>query len=306
MTADSAVESGRDTPRPDGGRRSVFQQLVGQDHVDLVLRLTLLLLLVFSSQAWSVYMFTVGFCVLAMIHLPLLRNAAFWMLLGAFQLGHVLVFELPTANNSAYVIAYWCLAVGVSLLFPDVRKALALEARLLVGLIFLFAAVWKAATPEYMEGGTFYFMLLADERFSEELLPFESVYDPLMRSHADMLERMSRLEPVITVERVPAVYWIAQAMTWWTICIEGVIAVLFLWPDGPRIMRMRNLVFLLFIVTTYPPTKLTVFAWMMTIFGLAQCPPEYKKTRFCYLAVFVGVFLTLGGAMERLIFDLFI
>jgi hypothetical protein len=120
-----------------------------------------------------------------------------------------------------------------------------------------------------------------------------------------MLESMRRLEPVITVERVPAAYWIAQAMTWWTLGIEGLVAVLFLWPDGPRILRLRNFVFLLFIVTTYPATKLTVFGWTLTIFGLAQVPPEFKKTRFCYLAVFVGMFCTLGGHIEELILRLF-
>ena len=80
---------------------------------------------------------------------------------------------------------------------------------------------------------------------------------------------------------------LAGALTWWTLLLEGSIALMFLWPDSRRSAIIRNCMLLGFGVTTYAVAHVRGFGWMLMLLGLAQCTDRDKEFRAAYFAVFL-------------------
>jgi hypothetical protein len=76
-------------------------------------------------------------------------------------------------------------------------------------------------------------------------------------------------------------------MTWWTVAVEGAVALTFLWPVGRGLSKVRDATLLTFCVTTYAVATVAGFGWLLLALGIAQCQPERRTTQLCYLAVFV-------------------
>jgi hypothetical protein len=75
-------------------------------------------------------------------------------------------------------------------------------------------------------------------------------------------------------------------MTWWTVAIEGFLALAFLWPRDRGLSRLRDAALLVFCATTYAAATVEGFGWLLIAMGVAQCPPERPRTRGLYLAAF--------------------
>src|SRR5262245_14685477 len=75
-------------------------------------------------------------------------------------------------------------------------------------------------------------------------------------------------------------------MTWWTVILEGAIAVVFLWPVKQRLSTLRDALLLTFCATIYAVVPVEGFGWLLIALGVAQCDPSRRRTRFLYLAVF--------------------
>ena len=62
----------------------------------------------------------------------------------------------PLADNHIYLLAYWCLAIGLALAGPAPAATLATSSRWLVGAAFTMAVLWKAVlSPDYVEAASF-------------------------------------------------------------------------------------------------------------------------------------------------------
>lgn len=80
--------------------------------------------------------------------------------------------------------------------------------------------------------------------------------------------------------------WLARFVTLWTIALEGLVAVTFLWPLGRGLSALRDMCLIIFCATTYAVAPVEGFGWLLIAVGVAQCEPERGKTRLVYLAVF--------------------
>ena len=112
------------------------------DPVDLPLRMTLLAL---SLRPIGGGLLRPGFLVLTVLGLVvpgLLRRSTLWALLTALAAFRVLE-DWPLPDNHAYLLCYWCLAITLALRTAEPEPVLALNGRLLIGLVFAFAALWK-------------------------------------------------------------------------------------------------------------------------------------------------------------------
>lgn len=218
-----------------------------------------------------------------------LRSAWYWFLLTAvFAVNHALLWH--TLDNHKYLLTYWCLALGISRLQPDSLRVAAVNGRLLIGLCFLFATVSKLLSPEYLDGSFFHYTLLADSRFSG-LSDIVGGVTGEMRSDniaaiRDLALPYGALDSV-TLQDGPRVALLAGVMTWWTIAVEGSIALLFLLPERLRITRVRDVCLLLFMFTTYPVATVVGFGRLLAVGGLAQTRNTLGVERALYLAAFV-------------------
>ncbi len=279
------------------------QQVVEQDTFDLVARITLILLIVQTINAlWYDHfpMTLVTFC--AIIHQPLLRSPGFWIGVGAYRL-FTTSFNWMTADNHTWLYAYWCLALGCSLLLEDRNRAIALNGRVMIGLVFSFATIWKLTSPEFLDGSALHFVLHQDSRAFELSRVLGDFTLDVGTNNRSVVPEMSELYPIIQLVDAPSLPWLAKVLTWWTIAIEAAISVLFLLPTSSRLSRWRHLLLWVFVVTTYLPIEVTHFGLILLVMGVAQCPAESPRPRFAYLVLMPVIYAFYDGHLKHYLFN---
>ncbi len=255
------------------------------DAMDLSLRLTLLALLLQPIGNWVLRPAILG-CAGAGLLLPSgHRSSLLWFALTALTAGRV-VLDWPLADNHAYLLAYWCLAIALALGVSNAGAHLSSNARWLTGLVFLLAVGWKLSSLDYLDGTFFRVTLLVDDRFEGFTrlvggLPAEVLdHNRLaLEQHVDGPALAGAPHLTLT----PRVDWLAALMTGWTLTIEAAVAIAFLW--GPA--RFRHAALLVFCVTVYAVATVAGFGWLLVAMGVAQCAPDEAKARMSYVVAFV-------------------
>ena len=80
-------------------------------------------------------------------------------------------------------------------------------------------------------------------------------------------------------------------MTWWTVLLEGAVAVAFLWLLERGVSRWRDALLLLFCVTTYAIAPVEGFGWLLISMGVAQGESKQRKMRWAYLTAFALILI---------------
>ena len=265
---------------------------------DLPLRLSLLLLLLTPVGGWEVRPFLLLLAGAGLLSPAVLRAPVTWLLL-TFLTGWRVVADWPMSDNHAYLLCYWCLAVGLSRLTPAPGSALASSARLLLGLTFAFATLWKVAlSPDYLDGTFFRVWLLVDTRFEA----LAQLVGGLSAQEIDASRYFLQPPPSLGEEHLPALVEppplraAAAGLTWATAALEALLAIVFLAPAPGRWFALRHIVLIFFCATTYAIAPVTSFGWMLLAMGTAACPPAALRLRGAYLVCFA--LLVLHDAIE--------
>ena len=272
--------------------------------VDLALRLTLLLLLLQPIGNWRVRPLALAVAGAGLLIPKLLRWPGIWALL-TFLTAWRLYLEWPVSDNHSYLLCYWCLAIFITLLAEDAPALLARNGRLLIGCAFAFATLWKLAlSPDYLEGTFFRVTLLLDPRFEGLTLFAGGLTPDLLESQRAVLAQHvdGRIfEPLEHALEPASFIRLAQTATVWTVAIESVVAIAFLWPAGTGPSRYRDALLLLFCLTTFAVAPVAGFGWLLIALGIAQSDPEARRTRWLYLAAFVLILFYRDFPWARLI-----
>src|ERR1700754_5072931 len=142
---------------------------------EAALRLTAVDLLLRPMGPWGVRPLILALAGLALVLPRVLRSPATWYALAVLVAARI-VADWPLPDNHIYLLAYWCLAVALALGACGGARTLLGSSRLLIGLAFLLAVVWKAAlSPDYTDGRFFRVTLLTDERFADAGLLFRGL-----------------------------------------------------------------------------------------------------------------------------------
>jgi hypothetical protein len=256
--------------------------------------LTVVLLLTSAPDQWYLRAPLIALFALGVVFRSWLVRPQFWYVVATL-LGATVYLNWESSDNHKYLFVYWCLALCCAFSLPkhEQQEALALTSRWLIGLCMLLAAVWKLATPDYTSGTFFHYETLCDGRLAsfvawltgmtpESLAANRELRELIQSGHLRGLAIQS-----VTLADSPRLVWLAQGMTWWTVAIEGILAVLFLAPDKPRISAVRNAALLLFAATTYFVAPVRGFGWMLMLLGMAQCRDDQRGLRLAYLAALV-------------------
>ncbi|HZN36096.1 MAG TPA: hypothetical protein VFB80_19835 [Pirellulaceae bacterium] len=257
--------------------------------------LTVVLLLTSAPAQWYLVGPLVALFALGVVYRRWLARPAFWYVVATL-LGTTVYLNWESSDNHKYLFVYWCLALTSALSLPREQQApaLAQSSRWLIGLCMLLAVLWKVSTPEYCSGSFFHYTLLADDRFAQFTSLAAGVPLDQLRDNAKLVDllREGHLTAGTSIASVvlassPAVNLLALAMTWWTVAIEGLLAVLYLAPNGRRLAASRNLLLVLFAATTYLIAPVRGFGWMLMLLGLAQCEDRDRIFRPLFLAALV-------------------
>jgi len=280
------------------------RRLEGCPVVDMVAPLTLILLLLYPVGHEEVRIALQLGAVAGLVYRPLQRVSGYWLLL-AVGMGTGCVLLWHDADNHKYLMTYWCLALGLSCAADDTAKALRINARLLVGLCFLFAVVWKLRTPDFLTGEYYQFSMLTDDRlFSVGQLFTGMGPDTYFqnREAIDQLTAYSSSLDQVSFTGAAGLRPLSLLLVFWTLLVESWIIVSFLWPTASKWgARSRYASLLVFIATTYAAAHVGGFAWILTIMGLAQIRRGHAAWRLAYLGVLGLVILYQLGPIDYLL-----
>lgn len=262
---------------------------------DLLARMTILALLLHVHDHHYLVPSLGALALAGLVFTSLPRSAVYW---GAVTglLGLFFAYVWFSIDNHKYLIAYWCLALLGSRLVADPRPVLELNGRLLIGLGFGFATLWKLISPEFLDGTFFHMTFLTDQRFQTfARVVGEVPLDALRQNHKDldMLVRgfgqVSHLPDPLPLRDSVVLPSLARALAVWTVALEGLTAVTFLWPRADRVRLARHAVLVVFILTTYPVATVAGFAMLLAVMAAGQCERDRPALALGYVLLFVLV-----------------
>jgi hypothetical protein len=194
-------------------------------------------------------------------------------------------------DNHAFLRVYWTLAIAVAASLRSPPADFAKGSRRLIGLVFLFATLWKALlSPDFTDGRYLRFTFMTDSRLAE----WSALLGDLPTERQDLNRDLVRdwlaspdAEWDVDFEEPPRLNAIARVSTALILILEFLIAISFLWPPGRGPSRLRDPLLLVFGATTYAVATVEGFGWLLCTMGLAQCDPGRPRVALAYLSLFV-------------------
>ena len=261
---------------------------------DSALRLTAIILLLRPLDVWWVAPVIIAMACLSLLS-GTVRHAPMTWILIALLIATRIVVVWPLSDNHIYLLAYWCLAIGLALTSAMPGATLSTGSRLLLGGAFAMAVLWKAAlSPDYVDGRFFRVTLLTDERFADASLVFGGLSREQMAQNREFLKPLPEgaelLTPPPFVEP-PRLRAFATVATWGGLILEGLTALACLVPQRAGSDLARHGLLLTFCFTTYALAPVAGFGWLLAAMGLAQCRPGQSLLRGAYVAVFILILM---------------
>jgi hypothetical protein len=260
-------------------------------HFDTALRLTAIALLLRPMGPWFVSPVILAAGVLVLLFPRALRDRTVWSALAVLVAIRI-ADDWPLADNHIYLLCYWVLAVALALRTPDPQSVLAGSSRLLIGLAFAFAVLWKVAlSPDFMDGRFFRVTLLTDPRFgaATQLLGGLSKAElDANREAVVPLPHGAELTDPPEVREPPRLRAFATCSTWGIVALETLVAAMMLTPPR-RTGPWRHIVLLAFCGITYAFAPVAGFGWLLLVMGLAQVEDRQVWISRLYVVTFLVV-----------------
>ena len=255
-------------------------------------RLTAIALLLRPMGEWYVRPAILALAMLALISPVALKRPWLWNAL-AVLIAVRIAGDWPLSDNHIYLLAYWCLAIGLASAAPLPAAALARGSRLLIGLAFAFAVIWKAVlAPDFLDGRFFRVTLLTDPRFEDAAVLIGGLSRDQIRANREALAAVAEgavpIEPPAIVE-TPQLRGLASVSTFGILFLESAVSIVMLLPTGLPTLALRHLLLLSFCAVTYAFAPVAGFGWLLLAMGLAQCQDEWTLLRVIYIGMFLVV-----------------
>lgn len=261
------------------------------DFYNLALRLTLLDLILRPIGSWEIRVPVLITSILGLVIPSLLKSPVIWFLLTGFTLSRV-IFDWPLSDNHAYLLFIWCFAIFISALKKD-KILLTKNARLMIGLVFVFAFIWKAfLSPDFLDKRFFSVNMIEDPRFSE----FTQVTCNISKDDLDYFRDYVKqhvdgnlvFAEVINFN-LKCINKIAGFLTYYTIVLELLVALFFLIPKKISISKYRDYLLILFCISIYSVATVEGFGWLLIAMGISQS--DNKKLPFLYILSFLIILI---------------
>lgn len=286
--------------------RTKIADIVSDDA--LPLRLTLLILLLRPPAEGAVRGLTWLVAGSVLVFPALTRSSSAWLALAAL-VGARLVSDWPLSDNHIYLLAYWCLGVGLCLRLPDASDTMARMSRWLVGSVFLCAIVWKGLlTPDFLDARFFRVTLITDERFAVLTRTIGGLSETQLAANRTALVGLPAGAEIIdgpVLVEPPALRRLGLALTWGGLLLEAGLAWAFLagWPAA--VVRSRHFLLMAFALVTYAAAPVAGFGWLLASMGCAQCAANQSTLRAGYVLVFLVVLMYAETPLVSLVLETF-
>lgn len=240
----------------------------------------------FGTTAWYFTVCMTSLLATAVLYRKASQSWLFWAVVTSVN-GFALIQLWLDEGNHLYLYFYISLAILTALLSRAPAAVFRINARLIIGLVFAFATLWKLFTPSFISGEFFRYYLVHDDRLAPigvvlTELTFDDVF--LNRENLDRLP-----EGEVTLIVPTGVKTLAVALTFLTILTEGVVAACFLW-FGRRADKFRDASLIFFLIGAYLVVPVPAFGMGFACLGFGQSKWRYGKAAF--LIIFIAQPLT--------------
>ncbi|TVR84811.1 MAG: hypothetical protein EA412_00145 [Chitinophagaceae bacterium] len=264
----------------------IFFQELYSDHLRLTIYLSLILIFFFNITDHTTDIFLKLFIIAGLVSRTT-THFLFWLVIG-ITLSVYHFSEWYLIDNHIYLMIYWAFNLSVVLFTDNKQEALVLSSKLLAGLCFFFATFWKIITPEFMDGTFFTYLLIGgDVRFEWFSILISGMDDSLIKANQAVMDSVKSIlfsGELLPVEITSDINSIALFMVWWTIFLEGFIAIVYLSSLYTDKDILAHLALMTFIVTTYPVATVITFGLLLTCIGCGANTSQ--KLKFLYMIIF--------------------
>lgn len=237
--------------------------------------------------------------------IPALRQKAAYWLLGLLPVVYFYLVKNIAflVINHKHMMAYIYLIWVVSFCWkPERCRTIVLPvlARRLIAFCFILAVYGKFSSAQFLNGSFMQQQMLWDARLKDNTRLIFNLSNEQAAHNARVFADLYNKDihhPVeadlIIPEALPqAAYWLSI----WTIFIESLVALCFLSSKLTIFFRIRHLVLLTFIVTTYPIATVPGFAMVLAVLGFMEAFSARQNKRawttcFALTALLVPLFL---------------
>lgn len=266
------------------------------DLILLILKMILIILLILMKDNTVLAILMPVIVVPGLLFNRITLNKYYWLLLTIFSVIPYLILDLVGyVPNHKHIFAYVILAITIILFFSEKKEILnnlKIQAKFIIGLCFLFAVIGKFLAPEFLNGSFFEFTNTIDPRFYG-FTSFVADIDPLLlkenETNMQNLLSTNNTDFLFNVNGAKSLSDVGLIISYWTIFIEGMIAITFCLPSSFFLSKYRNIFLIVFILTTYPIATVYGFAIILAALGFIQSIKTNKLTKYSifYLCVFI-------------------
>lgn len=210
----------------------------------------------------------------------------FWLGITVY-LAIEFVSNFYNCANHHFVLLYLCLATTMALAYKlDFDRILSYNARWIIGLVFVFAALHKLLSAEFMDGSYLSFTTVLGG-FAKPLYAFDS-YDLFINDNSSIYHEVNNSLPSEGskgILKAPFEHFklFIKTFKWVTVAAELLIAALFAIKPN----RISHIFMFLFLATLVFTRSETGFASVLCLLGMATCNERLENYKLFYLIAFV-------------------
>jgi hypothetical protein len=283
-----------------------FLGLMQQPKSLLILRLTALLVLLhvdeFELAKLLPHLPQKILCGSMLLFPKLLTNKVMWLTLATVMVVHNIRYWFVLFNHE-YLMTYWCLVCALAVWSEAPERVMGWNAKLTIGLCFFFSVVWKVLSNEYFDGSFLHLTFLLDRRLEMGAFLFGGLTPQILQGNREAFATLQAVDPSaeVTLATTALLSALSVVLSYWTLLIEGAIAISFCLPQPRWLYRNRDGLLILFLVTTYLLIPVIGFAALLALMGFAQCCANRSKVTYLVLFLLVPIWTTLPLGMFYLI-----
>jgi hypothetical protein len=219
------------------------------------------------------------------------RPVTWWVLAACWVVALVVAPEHMEDHVPLFTV--WLVALALSLRRSDEDDFLAaagLQARLLIGVTFTAAVLWKLWFGTYLSGVTLWMFMVADDRFGPLAAVVGLSPEQVASARTDLSGVLDGTVSSVTLEASGWTEWAIVLVAIMTLLIEAIIALSHLAPDTTRVARLRLPSIVLFGLVTYGTVPVVPFAVLLAL--LAMTIARWRPQVMWVLPAFMVVIAT--------------
>lgn len=267
-----------------------------QDNLNLAVILSLVLFYFYNNITGDIET-ALKVVIVAGIVTRTVKHYAFWGIITLI----LLVSNSPdwySIDNHIYLMIYWSFALTLTFYSSSPKTVLNNTASLLIGFCFLFATFWKMITPEYMNGTFFQYLLIGgDARFDSFALFLTNIDVDMINQNKNTFSYIKGMEyrgELETLHIPQSTVLLSTLLTWWTLLLEGLIAISFLVNKTSAIAKFKHYLLFIFILTTYPVAPVITFGLLLVCMGVASTKSNNILCFYITAAVLLIIIYVIG------------